>query len=578
MFAAAVMGIQTGTPKQSPYVQNMPLAGATLASSLKPISVFASVTPVFQPTTLTQPSVDRLFDRKPMLSGDLAIGNPSGERPLNLSYSDPAILPSVLPAIEPLSEFQFDTAHIFQTILTLASIRPTIESLGVQTKGNSPIKVVDTKPKVTATSNIEDKIVTVVASGASLATVVDMLCEQSKANIVLVSPSESKITVRLVQVRLSDALNHLCAVTGLTNIKSKSTYVIGDEAKLKQAYPVEWAKLNPPTVEANTEPVKVEPKEPMAIETFFSNNVDVESLSATLKAVFEKDGLVITPGPSTRSPILSNVDTSSSTGVSAGSMESNDRKLGRMLIFRGPESAVTAARKLATELDVERKQVSIGVTIHDVTDDALKQLGLDYNIGGTTVTETDPKGINFGSFTRSPFGFGVAIQALETQDKAKLLARPNISVMDMERAYVLIGNKINLPRIERYDNNGVPVFTAVEYRVGIYLQVAPQISEDGTITLSLYPQVSTIAGFNEVNGAKYPNIATREAQTTLRLKSGETLVIAGLMRNEELTAFSKVPIVGDIPIIGELFKRRRTTKAASQVIISLTPTLVQPQK
>src|SRR5690606_17466722 len=98
------------------------------------------------------------------------------------------------------------------------------------------------------------------------------------------------------------------------------------------------------------------------------------------------------------------------------------------------------------------------------------------------------------------------------------------------------------------------------------------------ITLAIYPQVSTVVKPTEINGASYPDIATREAQTTLRVKTGETIVIGGLLRNEELEQLEQVPILSKIPLFGELFKRRKKTCSSSQVVISLTPTLVLPDK
>lgn len=430
----------------------------------------------------------------------------------------------------------------------------------------------ESKSSVRVLSPLEEQLVTVLASGASVASVLDILVEQSKTNIILASATDAKVTIRLTKVKLADALSHLCAVTGLTYIRKDKTYIVGDEARLKAAYPEEWEAHNPTKVE-NNEPAP----EKVSIKSLVINYVAADALANSLKALFDKEGLIVSVGPAPTSPDLADRDTSSGTGVTAGSI-STEQRTGRMLIFRGPESVVAMAIELAKDMDKKRSQVNIAVTISDVTDEGMRELGVDYTIGGTTITEIDPKGIMFGSFTRTPLGITTAIKALETKDLAKILASTNLSVLDQEKAFILIGNKINLPRLERYDQQGAPVYTATEYKAGIYLQVAPSISDDGSITLTLYPQVSTIAGFNEVNGARYPNIATREAQTTLTLKSGENIVIGGLMRNDELESYSKVPFLGDIPVIGELFKRRRTTKQASQVIISLTPVLVKESK
>ena len=106
------------------------------------------------------------------------------------------------------------------------------------------------------------------------------------------------------------------------------------------------------------------------------------------------------------------------------------------------------------------------------------------------------------------------------------------------------------------------------------MQVAANVSSDGTMTLSLYPQVSTVTGYLNLNGASYPQIATREAQTTVRIRSGETLVMGGLIRDEDVHSLEEIPLLSKIPIFGELFRHRNVTKTRSQVIITITPTII----
>ena len=87
--------------------------------------------------------------------------------------------------------------------------------------------------------------------------------------------------------------------------------------------------------------------------------------------------------------------------------------------------------------------------------------------------------------------------------------------------------------------------------------------------------MSTVTGFLEINGGSYPQISTREAQTTLRVGSGDTIVMGGMLKDEELSSVERVPILGRIPFLGELFTHRKRTKTSSQVIISITPTVIE---
>lgn len=457
-----------------------------------------------------------------------------------------------------------------------AEVKPKPEIVAVKTQGSSAIPVA---PRV------EDKLCTVNAVGATISTILATLSKDANVNIVLVSPADTPITVRLNQMRLGEALQHICTLADLAYLKVSNSYLVGAPARLKAGYPTEWAKAHPNEDKPEVTPeVTVTPEAPPIIfKSVFVSNVTAESLQTVLKALFPDTNLSVVVGPVVARPAVtggSGGDTvNENSATSQGSSASGTSSIpARSIIIRGPKPTVEEAVEIAKSLDVKRAQVAIAVSIHDVTDDALRDLGLSHTPGGTTVSETDPKGINFGSFIRTPLGFTTTIKALETKNLAKMLAKPNITALDMEQAYVLMGNRINLPRLERLDANGSPVYTVEETKVGIYLQVQPQIAEDGEITLSVKPQVSTISGFIEVNGASYPNIATREAQTSIRVKSGETIVMGGLLRTEDIDAMDQTPILSKIPIFGELFKHRKKTKSASQVIITMTPMLVQPDK
>lgn len=455
-------------------------------------------------------------------------------------------------------------------IPTVGSIVPLSQLPAVSTGGSSPIAIAKpVKPP------IDNTLCDVVCSSADLTTVLSMLSTTTKANLIAIDASTNKLTLSLRRVKLSEALDLISTSVGMTYLKVGSAFILGTKEKLSDSYPKEWEKAHPTPPKVDPPVAEPPPVEPTRTVTYPLSHAAPDQMVATLKMLFESKGLVAVVGPSTNSPTLSDRDSASGTGISSGVIQGDAKPNGKLLILRGPASVVEAAQQAIHDLDQPRPQVSIEVSIFDVTDSALNELGISWNIGGTSFQESDPKGVNFGSFTRTPFNFGATIKALETADKAKILASPNVSVLDEERAFVLIGNKITLPKFDGYDANKIPIYSTAEYRVGIYLQVAPSVAADGTITMAIYPQVSTVVKTTEINGASYPDIATREAQTTLRVKSGESIILGGLLKNEELEQLEQVPILSKIPVFGELFKRRKKTKASSQVIISLTPTLIR---
>lgn len=434
------------------------------------------------------------------------------------------------------------------------------------------------------------KIVTIDVVDLELSKVVQTLSEQTGINLILLNQANRALTIRLTRVPLVEALSHISAISGLRSLKLGSTYVIATSDELQKAYPLEYALAfpAPPTVpqaEAPTGP----PPDPRLdhIEVITLSYVTANEVVQVLKAAFDEKELVSRAGPSQHIPSLATADTQNVTGVSTGILrgDGQDQSSGdgaagsptsRVVMLRGTKASVANAKLLASQLDIARPQVAIAVRILDISDDAMKELGLTWNFGDQTLQERGGSGIAFRSFDRSAGAILARISAMEKDDKAKILAQPNISVLDNQKAFILIGQRLNFPTLVGYTQANTPIFSPKEEKVGIYLQVSASVSPAEEITMSLYPQVSAVTSFLEVNGASYPQISTREAQTTLRVQSGETIVLGGLIREEEIKNIQKVPLISQIPIIGELFKRTRTQKNASQIIITITPTVTMP--
>lgn len=421
-----------------------------------------------------------------------------------------------------------------------------------------------------------DVLCSLESSDLELPMILKLLSEQSKTNLILLGASDHKLTVRLKNVPLSEMLGHLCALTNLSYIEVGSTFVVAPESTLKERYSKEWKAVHPDVTPATEAPAEA----PIVTRVYRGSYFDASRVAEAISKMFGEGKIFVAGAPTQLSPQMGERDTFAATGVTQGTLRSSSDsgRSGKELILRGPENLVEAAIEVAKQLDQPRAQVSIAVTIHDISNDALKQLGLTWEYGNLTLQEVDPKGINFGSFTRAPVSVVGTIRALEKNDRAKLLASPNISVIDGESAFILIGNRLNFPVLVGFSQANTPIFDKQEERVGIYMQVSALVSEDNQITLSLYPQVSTVTGFLEVNGASYPQISTREAQTTLRVASGESIVMGGMLKDEELSSIERIPLLSQIPFLGELFTHRKKTKSSSQVVITITPTVISSGK
>ena len=182
-------------------------------------------------------------------------------------------------------------------------------------------------------------------------------------------------------------------------------------------------------------------------------------------------------------------------------------------------------------------------------------------------------GISYGrSVSGHPytFFFQAKLAALVSSGKARVLARPNVVTMNGRPAEILIGSEI--PVVVEHMENGVKT-TATEYRdAGIKLSYTPRISRDDEITASIRAEVSTPYLVPEMKAYR---IVTRQADTMVRLKSGDEIVIGGLIDKETSKTFRKVPILGDIPILGKLFQSRSESTEESEIVIIIRAELIK---
>lgn len=182
-------------------------------------------------------------------------------------------------------------------------------------------------------------------------------------------------------------------------------------------------------------------------------------------------------------------------------------------------------------------------------------------------------GISYGkSLSGHPytFFFQAKLNALISEGKAKVLAKPNVVTMNGRKAEILIGSKI--PVIVEHLENGVQT-TATEYKdAGIKLTYTPLISRKNEITADVNAEVSTPYLVPEMRAYR---IITRSANTMVRLKSGDMITIGGLIDKEESRTFRKVPILGDIPILGKLFQSRGKSIDESEIVIMIRAEILE---
>jgi general secretion pathway protein D len=241
----------------------------------------------------------------------------------------------------------------------------------------------------------------------------------------------------------------------------------------------------------------------------------------------------------------------------------------RTIIMAGTPAEVEQATQVLETEDYAPKQVLIEARVVDISPEKTRELGLLYNWSplGFTERSGSPEGKGFGIFGRTPFEFDVTLQALEQKRDARVLARPNISVIDGEEASIFIGDILRYERLESVTAVG-QTFTIETVPVGVALLCRPRVTGN-EITLRVHPVISTVTGFGGRNN-DIPITASREADSTIKLRDGETIAIGGLLREEDLRTITKIPIIGDLPLLGQLFRNRDSEKRKSEVTIFLT--------
>ena len=261
------------------------------------------------------------------------------------------------------------------------------------------------------------------------------------------------------------------------------------------------------------------------------------------------------------------------------------------IIFTGTPTDEMRLRSAVAALDTATQQVTLEAKIIAVNREDSENLGISWNwLGiswnwdkipqnsnyyGNDHDNDDSDNENFGGVVHFganyEFRFNAALNALFAKGKAKILATPRIITIPGREASIFIGDHI--PVTTEKIENSVTTNTTDYVDAGIKLQYTPIVSSDGMITSVVHTEVSTPTLISELKNYK---ITSRTADTTVRMRDGETLVIGGLINEEEQKRLQKVPFLSNIPLLGELFKNRTTSKTKTEVIMILTPHLTNP--
>jgi general secretion pathway protein D len=263
----------------------------------------------------------------------------------------------------------------------------------------------------------------------------------------------------------------------------------------------------------------------------------------------------------------------------------------RKIVMTDIPTRIEQAAALIKSLDVPDKQVVIEAVILQVDADNSLGLGIDWQFIETKLTQintglsqTQVSGLfpalddqDEGGFIRlgkiGPDNFQAVLEMLEEQRNARLLSRPRVRVVSNEEAKILVGKTIPYRVTDTRESNGV-IYTfdkVIEVEVGVRLFVTPIINDMDRICMRIHPEVSSVLEF--IDGI--PVVETRQIDTEIISANGETIVIGGLIKEENIKTVSRLPLLGHIPIIKHLFSSTKDSVVKTELIIFITSKIKQ---
>lgn len=382
--------------------------------------------------------------------------------------------------------------------------------------------------------------ITIDAQGADIKTVLRTISDFSGVNIVAGKKVEGEVYIHIKDCPWQEALDIILKANGYGYREEFGMIRVADlTTLLKEELDIQSAEK------------KKEELLPLVTRIVFVNNSNAEEIKKALERM---------------------ISTRGSIEVDLGS---------NAIVVRDIEKSVEKVSEMVRELDRRTFQVDINAKLVEVDVEAARELGINWGFlnirdegyDGSGSVEVDASIINpvgtvrFGT-VRSWAEINVLLQMMEKSNKANIISNPRITTMDNREASILVGKEI--PLIVA-DEAGNPVTELT--KIGIMLRVTPHVNADRTITLDLHPEVSDLQSESTSQGGVI--IATSEADTRVIVNDGDTAVIGGLIKKSETEVIRGIPFLKDVPYLGRLFSSKNTINKKTELVIFVTPTIVE---
>jgi len=399
-----------------------------------------------------------------------------------------------------------------------------MDAIRLQTKINIEAKQAKVKvPKLKPTS---EKPITLELRDANIKVVFEALSRATGINFVLDKDvkSDIKTTIFIKKMQVEDAIDMVLSSNGLEKKALSENSVL---------------------VFPNT-PQKFKDYQDLMIRSFYLTNTTAKQIAALLKTMLKTKDIFI------------------------------DERL-NMVVMRDTPEIVRIAEKLVQANDMADPEVMLDIEVLEVSRSRLQELGVIYPnqlavIGANSgLTLQALRNLTSSNVGVSP---NPALNFKKTTGDVNLLSNPRIRVKNNEKAKVMVGDKV--PIITTTSTANVGVAENVTYvDVGLKLDIEPRINLDNFVNIKVGLEVSSLGEKTITrNGAEVFTIGTRNANTVLRLKNGETQILAGLILDDERKSTSRLPGLGDIPVLGRLFSNQEDRKSKTEIVLAITPRIL----
>jgi general secretion pathway protein D len=338
-------------------------------------------------------------------------------------------------------------------------------------------------------------------------------------------------------------------------------------------------------------------------------NADATKLAVTLRAALSGETRTAAVAGSATPPVTGTAAGASAQPSTGGQIQADPAT--NSLIISAPEPQYRQLRAVIDQLDGRRAQVFVESLIAEVNADKAAEfgiqwqgafgqkgdgtvgvLGTNFGSGGSNIitlatqgasgTVTPGPGINLGLFNKTAgvYVLGFLASFLEKTGDGNILSTPNLLTLDNEEAKIVIGQ--NVPFVTgQFTNTGagssgsVNPFQTIERKdVGLTLRVKPQISENGTVKLQIFQEVSSVVA-SSINSSTGIITSKRSIESNVLVDSGAIVVLGGLLQDEYSGNEDKIPVVGDVPLFGNLFKSEKRSRKKTNLMVFLRPVVVR---